>query len=356
MDLDLSSVGIEQGGGGCKGISLIGDLEELLPALNKYGAKITHLGGVSVGGLHALKLAEAQNSIGLLRCLEELKKIWREVGETGPQMVFPITYSTIAKSLYKRSLLDGSALDYLLDGGRTEKPIDTLAVINSPFRLDLLVTNQSTGRQESISNRDPRVKNNHPVLRLAGKATASIPPFFGEVNIFGNPYVDGGHIDLGPAIEAGCTTIFVLFLYREGVQDGEQTDFLSRLFPWIHRLFAYHSAKIKELDHIEVTRAIRIAENLKSYRQLNSKMRALFWRDSKKALVDRAMLAEIDRLFHETPFSFKEKRDLSVIPVFMEYQPESLLMYTFKKEDLPRVEEEQRKTMRRILRERGFSV
>lgn len=355
MELDLSSVGLVLSGGGFKCVAQVGWLEDLLPPLMKAGAKVTYIAGTSGGGLNGGKLAEAQTTDELLNRWESLAKIWEDVENAGPQSVFPLSLINVIKSIHKESLLDGQTLDNLLNGGkesktgeRSAKSFNPRRVLSSPRRFDVFVTNARTGAHEIISNRDRRVQENPQILTSALKATASIPPFFPNVEIEGVPYMDGGHIQLGPAIKAGCKTIFVLLPYRQDGYEGRPTDFISRLFPWIPRIFALHSAQARELDRIEIIRAKKIAANLEIYRKLHDAMRSLFWRSSKKSFLDHLMLEKIDALFEGASFSFKDKHSIQIIDVAIERQPGSLLMYTFKRGDLSRLRENCRNQMRRI--------
>lgn len=366
MKLDLSSVGIVLSGGGFKCVSQVGWLEGLLPSLIKAGARVSYIAGASGGGLNGGKLAEAQDTAELPEKLKELVKIWEWIERIGPESIFPLPLLCALTNFYKESLLDGQTIDNLLNGtlsrGKRDKNpqrvginFNPYRVVNSSIRFDVFVTNAVTGTHELISNRDPNILKNPSNLTLALKATASVPPFFPPLEINGILYMDGGHIRLGPAIEAGCKTIFVLLPYCRDGYESRPTDFISRLFQWIPRIFVFQGAQVRELDRIEIMHAKKIAANIEIYKKLHHNIRSLFWRNSKKNFLDRLMLDKIDALFEGASLSFKDKLPIRIIDVALDYQPASLLMYTFKRGDLTRLRENCIRQIQHICQEIGLA-
>lgn len=341
-------VGIIGGGGGLRGASEIGWLEDLLPYLiYTKRATIKYLGGVSVGALITGKLAEAQTPEDLLQRLREIKQIFLKIDREGPETVFPFDKLTLPKSVHKRSLLDGATLRKLvndpLDNGR---PLDVTAIVQSPFQYDACAMNELTGQQEIFSNRDERVRKNHVLLREAIVASASISPFFPEVTINGIPYSDGMYINLARAIDAGCDTIFVLLPYREDGKEAAPADLISRIFPWIPRTFFRTSAMARERDRVEIEWARRIAQNIRVDQETREKADQVLRWSTKKQRVQRILM--------EAPFTFKNKLDVTIHPIYIETELHTLKMYTFRKGDIPRIMDQCREAMRHYREQHGL--
>lgn len=342
-------VGIIGGGGGFRGASEIGWLEDLLPWLIcQKRAEIRYLAGVSVGALIFAKLAEAQTPEELPTRLRDLKRIFLKIDREGPGTVFPFDNLTFPKSVHKRSLLDGGTLWELVNNPLGDgRPLDIDAIIRSPFQYDAFVKNKITGRQEPFSNRDERIRQNHEMLRRAIVASASIPPFFPRVMIDGVPYADGMHINLTRAIEAGCDTIFALLPYREDGKEGAPTDLVSRLFPWIPDIFSELSEMARDRDRVEIERARNIAANIRAHQDIQDKInKILRWSPKRK---------QVQGILQEVPFTFKNKAGVAIYSICIDDELNTLKMYTFKKGDVAKIMDCCSGAMRRFRERHGLA-
>ncbi len=293
VELNLSSVGFVGSGGGFMGRATPSWLKVLIPALLKAGANINYLAGTSVNALNFARLAEAVTDDELGNALNDVDQIWSDIDKVGPECIFPLSVLEVAwGSRHKTSLLDGSTLDAILDGGsRTDskikvaKPLDTQRIVNSNRRFDVFVTNRNTREHTAVSNRDHRIQREPRLMRDFIKASASIPPFFPAVTIQGVPYVDGGHFSLSGAINSGCKTIFVLLLYRER-EFGKPQSALTLFYPWIFEMFLFPAAMVSQIERLEISHAQ------------------------------------------------KDRRDIKIIPLYVKRQPPSVGLDTFRRGDL----------------------
>jgi predicted patatin/cPLA2 family phospholipase len=101
-------------------------------------------------------------------------------------------------------------IDYLIDGLKYKKKLDTNALRMSKTVLHIGAINIETWRQEFFTNHDDTVD-----IFDAIKASCALPIFYNKpVVINGARYLDGGAIvpfPLEKALEDGCTDILILF-------------------------------------------------------------------------------------------------------------------------------------------------
>lgn len=300
MAFQKPTVGIFLGGGGFKVAAQIGWLEILIPKLIEKKLKITYFGVVSGGAFNGAKLTEAQTQEELIEKIRDLKTIWLYIEKRGPEFIFPIKKLTFIKSVGKKSLLTGETLRNLIyNFNGNFNNININAILNSKIQLDIFIHNQLTGFQELISNKDKVVKEKPEILASAIVASASLPPFFPPVIIKNIPYVDGGPVNLIPAIKAGCQIIFVLIPHAETGDDDKPPGKIARLFPWVEYSLDFLSHQIRELNKVQISIAKKISE----------------------------------------------KQKVKIIPIFIEQKPETLFMYTFAKGDISKLIENSKKQM-----------
>lgn len=352
----MNSAAIILGGGGLKGAVQPAALEMLVPALARHGIPIDVITGVSVGGLIGGKLAEAQTQPELMKKIRQVLEIFDMIQHKGPEAIFPLSKLKLLTHLTKRAVLDGQTLRGLVDGTLFGmEGILPDKIYTSPIKFSVLVQNKQTRRQEVFQKDDPRIKSGS-VLQDVLVATASLFPFFPPVTIEGVPYADGEHINFGPAIDEGCDIIFVLSPYRETIADPIPDDFVAKNFPIIPETFASASARIKDRDRMEISRAKDIAHNLQQFRQHAERIRGIFsrWPWTWRPLCH--VRERVEKSFAETHFTFENKRELQVVEVYIEEQPPTLFMHTFDKtkRDIWRVQDGMRITMKNVVRDLGL--
>ena len=114
-------------------------------------------------------------------------------------------------------------VDYVADVVLTRiKPLDTEAVLASPSKLFVGITNALDGSPRMVD-----VQREKLPLRTLLKATMAIVPLYNRaVLLNGIPYVDGGisnPIPIQSALDAGCTHILVLLTRPPNFEIAENT-------------------------------------------------------------------------------------------------------------------------------------
>lgn len=343
----MATAGIILPGGGLQGISQVGNLMELLPALRRNRIDLIYIGGTSVGGLNGAKIGEGQTIDECIEALGTLEKIWTEIQERGPEIIFPLTKIKFAKGLYRGAILDGSILWGLVRGTLLgTSGINPSKILSAPRKFDLVVQNGLSYEQEIFSSEESRFqKNPHEILH-AIVAAASLSPFFPAQKVFGIPYKDGRSISalLKRAIQAGCDFIFVLFPYQKGKVDVP-TDLFSRTFPGIIEPLLQITVASNDRDAREIEHAKEIAENIRALQKARNNFHTPWGRRM------------FDKAVEKSGFTFSDKRDLKICDVDIKNKPSSLLIHTFNKKnrDLSQVLESSRKTMKQVLKENGLN-
>lgn len=228
----MPKVGLVLLGGGFAGCYQVG-LPKVLWEKNWIPSKIQ---GVSVGALNAAKLVESNP--------DELKKIWIDIEEKGPNVLFPsLGLVDIAKAAFAKRdhVYAGQSLDNLLD-----RNLDPEKVLASPIELEVVVWNTKKRRAEIFANKGESIVDDQndkkktirhvakdpQILRKAIRASASLPGFFPPVEINGELYSDGYWMKL----ESFADSDVVFLLDNDQVtisadpQDGWRRNIVRQLF------------------------------------------------------------------------------------------------------------------------------
>jgi predicted patatin/cPLA2 family phospholipase len=205
-------LGLVVEGGAMRGIYSGG----ALVALERIGFKslFDEVYAESAGAINACYFLAGQTELGIRIYTEDLQTL-RFVNPARVGTIVNIDY--VAEEVLQRS-----------------KPLDAGAVLASPSRLFIAITNALDGSPRLVD-----VKRENPPLYTLLKATTAIVPLYNRaVDLGGIPYVDGGisnPIPVQSAVEAGCTHILVL-LTRPPEFDLTQSRGLQRLFlSWMLR-------------------------------------------------------------------------------------------------------------------------
>ena len=353
----LGKVDLEFCGGGFWGASQPAWVnEEFLTAIWENEGEVTRIGGVSVGAIVGAKLSEAQKQDELIRKSDELARVFGIIDRIGPKSVFPLHWWTIFLSLFKESLLNGSTLADLVYG-RTFNgpPLDAESIMNSPIEFGTLVFNIESGEQEIISNHDELTRKFPPAIIDAVIASASLPPFFPSMAIRNTNsyprrvYRDNGHIDLRPAIKAGCDAIFVFLPYKENRDTTKHDGILSWLFPWLMEVMEIPSEMNMERDRVEIARAVETSEFIEVIEvvnELHGVVRSSFWLPSKRRRIEEG--------FQKAEAILQSKRTIRVFPIYINQHSNSFEPYSFERGDISRLDAECREQMRIKLKEWGL--
>jgi predicted patatin/cPLA2 family phospholipase len=180
-------LGLVVEGGGMRGVVSGG----ALVAMERLGlcGVFDEVYGESAGAINSCYFLAKQAKFGSAIYLEDL---------TSLKFVNPLRVGTIID------------LDYAIDVVVTSvKPLNVAAVLSSPSKLYIALTNALTGEARLVD-----VKREHIPLLTLLKASGAIAPLYNRhVLIDGIPFVDGGitnPIPVGSAIANGCTHILVL--------------------------------------------------------------------------------------------------------------------------------------------------
>jgi predicted patatin/cPLA2 family phospholipase len=143
----------------------------------------------SAGAINACYFLSGQAQTGIRIYTEDLQT---------PRFLNPLRMNAIVN------------VDYVADVILTQrKPLDTSAVMASPSRLFVPVTNALDGSPRLVD-----VMREKPPLNTLLRATTAIVPLYNRAVLMdGVPYVDGGisnPIPIQSALDAGCTHILVL--------------------------------------------------------------------------------------------------------------------------------------------------
>lgn len=234
-------VAIVGAGGGYRGVAEIGFLEVIIPFLMKMRVSVEDLFlfGVSVSALNFSALATAKTIEELPEKLKELAKKWKLVQTRGPKAVFNIKLRKVWNS---SSLLSSKPLFELLVDFNAREAVD------SPITFGCFVRNDDTKEHTLLQNHDPYFREHPWEFLKAPIASASLSPYFPRVRIGQYNYCDGGYIDLGAAIAAGCKIIFVLFPYPKNYSEPIASPFVQKHFPVILNLISDAAAVLREKD------------------------------------------------------------------------------------------------------------
>jgi predicted acylesterase/phospholipase RssA len=133
----------------------------------------------------------------------------------------------------------------------------------SPVQLRITVTNWSTGNVEVYKN----AEITHPLGPLYVQASAATPGIFPPVRIYDQVYVDGGvlmNTPLKPAIEAGATTLHVIYLDPDIAKIPLYR--LKNTLDTMDRIWAIQNAQSLNNDITTATRVNRGLQALKASR------------------------------------------------------------------------------------------
>ncbi|MDZ7340370.1 MAG: patatin-like phospholipase family protein [candidate division KSB1 bacterium] len=241
-------IGIVLSGGGAKGAGQLG----MMKYLYEQGIRPEFIAGISVGSLNATMWAQEQN-------LELLEKLWRSI--RGNSDIYRVNWLKFWK-LY-RSLYDNTPLWRLI-----QKYVDPEKLKGSPIDLKIGVVQLQSGAYLSIDKA-------HPDYRRMLLASTAIPVVFKAVNYEQRQYVDGGTRNVAPlklAIDAGCTTIYLLHCFPLEMNE-EQQDFNDSIRVGIRSFMIMYNEALREdiltLQKINEAVKARRADPQKKYRVIN---------------------------------------------------------------------------------------
>lgn len=173
-------------GGGAKGAFQVGAIDTLV---NEQGLDFDVIAGVSAGALNALILAQASGPLGIVRQVEELKRLWLDIGSSADIYRNRFAGKVLAFVL-KDSVYDPSPLRNKIERyGR----LDALRASSKRFRIG--VSWLETGEYESIDQ-------NHPAVLACTLASSSMPVLFPPVPVGSLSGVDGGVRNVTPLNES----------------------------------------------------------------------------------------------------------------------------------------------------------
>jgi len=173
-------------GGGAKGAFQVGAVDTLV---NEQGLDFDVIAGVSAGALNALILAQASGPLGIVRQVEELKRLWLDIGSSADIYRHRFAGKVLAFVL-KDSVYDPSPLrDKIERYGR----LDALRASSKRFRIG--VSWLETGEYESIDQ-------NHRAVLACTLASSSMPVLFPPVTVGSLSGVDGGVRNVTPLNES----------------------------------------------------------------------------------------------------------------------------------------------------------
>lgn len=203
---DLGRVGIVGGGGGLRGISIVGFLRAMID--RGIHEKVKYAFGVSVSALVLCPFSKARKSEDWPDIWEDLWKRFEIIGRRGPEAIFDFSFRRLVTGA--ESLVDNSRLFDLL------KDLDPKECVSSPLRFEASVQSRRYGRKIILVNHAPLFKRNPEFFRKVPVASAALTPFFAPVHLPFNgeddSLSDGISIFMGSAVKQ-CDTIFVLLPY-----------------------------------------------------------------------------------------------------------------------------------------------
>ena len=231
-------------GGATRGASQVG----MLQALTEHGIRPDLIVGTSIGALNGACYAESPT----LEALDRLAQLW----EAPPRArIFSLSARSVAQNVRQRK-------GYVLDNGGLR---DWIRLNTSVERLEDLTIPLHAVATDAVTRRPVVLSSGDAVQALL--ASSAIPGVFPPITIDGTTLIDGGSsadVPVGPAVDLGATTLFVLPTLRD---DDAPPGLVWQL---LDRVFGQPAEASSAVEHpdVEIHRlpAPRPADNPVSFR------------------------------------------------------------------------------------------
>lgn len=266
-------VGLIMGGGACRCAFSVGVFKAFAKRLGPEGGGPVpkerrlpgYIYGVSGNGLNGSEVVADGWYAG------PMVAKWLLLEKLGSNWLFEYSYLKIGwRAFWNRpALYDNSNLRRLIHGDKqkslTIPGLDVEAILNSPVRLDVPVTDETEAKDYDkeyvvFSNRDELVRKDPNLWRLIVQASASPPPVFVPVEIRGRMCSDPFYVKFKPAINSGAKTIFLVF------NDCPEAPHSWTLQDWVERMITSDFRKQDKLTEMFLRYISELYHDLRIYR------------------------------------------------------------------------------------------
>jgi|YelNatPaOPRAMG01_1025707.scaffolds.fasta_scaffold54545_2 predicted acylesterase/phospholipase RssA len=294
-------------GGGARGAVQVGQLRALI----ENNILPNYLIGVSVGALNAAKITETTNDLSkesFLKSVSQLENVWSNI-DTRKKIYKLNNWQQIIR-LKTDSLLTLDPLKNLI------LSIDGKKIINSPLKLDIIVSTANSAYEEIFSNRQNNI--DEETIKMAILASASIPGLFPLVEINGKKYFDGSFTAPLPVYLATKEYDKVFVLLTDS-QPPTKSIRPQRHISWLDNLVLGNEisrAKIAVMENnwIEnINKNLAVTQKIKNL--LDEKSKTIFQEEEKN-------------------FRFYNKKNIEIKYIYSKNLPSTLRALLFKPDDI----------------------